>query len=234
MTKNRPLNWPVEGISAPMNTPPSRRDDKTLMTTRAVADLLGVGVSSVKRWTDEGKITCVRTAGGHRRFEVAEVDRFRRDHLSQSQEPRSYPAAMLNIDGFQLPAPLHEMTAAEIDALPFGVIQLDDDGTVRFYNQTEANVAAQSVENVVGRPFFTEVAPCTNNRILRGRFEDGIAMKNLDCTVDYTFTYRMRPTPVRIRLRRDGPSKTNWLIITPRRIAGHSEGRVHPGRNSRS
>lgn len=231
MTKNRSSEWPTEGATTP-STP--NRGDRALMTTRAVADLLGVGVSSVKRWTDEGKVTCLRTAGGHRRFEASEVDRFRRDHLSQGQEPRSYPAVLLNIDGFQLSAPLHEMTAAEIDALPFGVIQLDDEGNVRFYNKTESKVAGQTVENVVGRPFFTEVAPCTNNRILRGRFEEGIAMKNLDSTIDYTFTYRMRPTPVRIRLRRDGPSKTNWLIITPRRIDGRSEGYVPSRRNGRS
>jgi len=189
-----------------------------LMTTRAVADLLGVGVSSVKRWTDEGKLVCVRTAGGHRRFEVSEVDRFRRETLDQDQEPRAYPQAMLEFDGFRLPAPLHDMSAAEIDALPFGVIQLDDDGLVKFYNKAETKLTGRGPDQVVGRSFFTEVAPCTNNRILRGRFEDGIAMKNLDCTIDYTFTYRMRPTPVRIRLRRDGPSKTNWLIITPRRL----------------
>lgn len=196
--------------------------NNNLMTTRSVADLLGVGVSSVKRWTDEGKLTCVRTAGGHRRFETTEVDRFRREQLAQDRERKPYPPAMLAIDGYRLPAPLHEMTAAEIDALPFGVIQLDDEGTVVFYNQAESKLSGRSVEDSVGHPFFTEVAPCTNNRLLRGRFEDGIAMRNLDCTVDYTFTYRMRPTPVRIRLRRDGPSKTNWLIITPRQLGDRS------------
>ncbi len=189
-----------------------------LMTTRAVADLLGVGVSSVKRWTDEGKLVCQRTAGGHRRFLTSEVERFRREQLSDSRESRPYPQAMLDIDGFKLPAPLHEMSTAEIDALPFGVIQLDDEGNVVFYNRAESKLSGRSAASSIGQPFFTEVAPCTNNRILRGRFEDGVAMKDLDCTIDYTFTYRMRPTPVRIRLRRDGPSRTNWLIITPRRL----------------
>jgi photoactive yellow protein len=190
--------------------------NNNLMTTRDVADLLGVGVSSVKRWTEQGDLPCVRTAGGHRRFESATVDRFRREQLEQSEETRPYPAGMLNIDGYRLPAPLHEMTAAELDALPFGVIQLDDEGRVLLYNKGESKISGISAERVLGRPFFTEVAPCTNNRLVRGRFEEGVAMKDLDCSIDYTFTYKMRPTSVRIRLRRDGPSRTNWLLITPR------------------
>ena len=86
--------------------------NNNLMTTRAVADLLGVGVSSVKRWTDEGKLTCVRTAGGHRRFETTEVDRFRREQLAQDRERKPYPPAMLAIDGYRLPAPLHPHLSA--------------------------------------------------------------------------------------------------------------------------
>jgi excisionase family DNA binding protein len=32
------------------------------------AKILGVNVSTIKRWTDEGKLQCVRSAGGHRKF----------------------------------------------------------------------------------------------------------------------------------------------------------------------
>ncbi len=44
--------------------------------TAEAALLLAVGPSSVKRWADEGVLACVRTAGGHRRFHRAEVERF--------------------------------------------------------------------------------------------------------------------------------------------------------------
>jgi excisionase family DNA binding protein len=46
------------------------------LTSSDVAELLGVGVSSVKRWTDEGVLGSVRTVGGHRRYLPAEVSRF--------------------------------------------------------------------------------------------------------------------------------------------------------------
>jgi excisionase family DNA binding protein len=44
-----------------------------LLSTNEAAHLLGVGPSSVKRWADEGLLPCVRTAGGHRRFERSAI-----------------------------------------------------------------------------------------------------------------------------------------------------------------
>jgi len=48
------------------------------MSTREVARLAGVGPTAVKRWADDGLLRCVRTAGGHRRFDRGEVERFLR------------------------------------------------------------------------------------------------------------------------------------------------------------
>lgn len=53
---------------------------EVLLTTREVAELMGVGPTSVKRWADTGLLPCVRTAGGHRRFNRSEVDRFADHH----------------------------------------------------------------------------------------------------------------------------------------------------------
>lgn len=47
-----------------------------LLTSAEVAKLAGVGPTAVKRWADSGLLKCVRTVGGHRRFERREVDRF--------------------------------------------------------------------------------------------------------------------------------------------------------------
>lgn len=49
-----------------------------LLTTRQAAEWLGVGPTSVKRWADDGRLACVRTAGGHRRFEAEVVRAFGR------------------------------------------------------------------------------------------------------------------------------------------------------------
>lgn len=46
----------------------------SFLTTRAAAELLGVGTTSVKRWADSGLLPCVRTPGGHRRFSREAVE----------------------------------------------------------------------------------------------------------------------------------------------------------------
>ena len=45
-----------------------RAPSHVLLTSAAAAKALGVAVSTLKRWADDGRIPHVRTAGGHRRF----------------------------------------------------------------------------------------------------------------------------------------------------------------------
>lgn len=42
---------------------------QALLTTHEAAALLGVGATSIKRWADSGLIICVKTPGGHRRYD---------------------------------------------------------------------------------------------------------------------------------------------------------------------
>jgi excisionase family DNA binding protein len=57
-------------------------EDEFLRVHQAAA-LLHVAPKTLSRWANEGKIACVRTAGGHRRFSRAEVERLR----AQLQRP---------------------------------------------------------------------------------------------------------------------------------------------------
>ncbi len=41
-----------------------------------VADALGVGVSTVKRWTGQGLLKAVKTLGGHRRYRIEDIYEF--------------------------------------------------------------------------------------------------------------------------------------------------------------
>ena len=47
-----------------------------VLSTRQVAQLLGVGEATVKRWADAGEIDCFRTPGGHRKFRLRDVTAF--------------------------------------------------------------------------------------------------------------------------------------------------------------
>lgn len=99
---------------------------------------------------------------------------------------------------------------SDLDELDFGVIALDHDHRVVGYNSTESAAAGLSPERVIGRLFFSEVAPCTNNFMVAERFE---AEDLLDATIDYVFTLRMRPTPVRLRMLRRPGADRRFLLV---------------------
>lgn len=66
-----------------------------LISPKQVARAIGVSESSLKRWCDQGLIKTVRTAGGHRKMQVADVMRFLRDRDQQLVDPEvlGLPAA---------------------------------------------------------------------------------------------------------------------------------------------
>src|SRR5437763_11312046 len=47
-----------------------------LWTSAEVAQAFRVGVSSIKRWTDEGELESIRTPGRHRRYTLPALFRF--------------------------------------------------------------------------------------------------------------------------------------------------------------
>lgn len=105
------------------------------------------------------------------------------------------------------------MSRAQLDALDFGVVRVDDTGVVQIYNKYESELANVEPTTAIGKNFFRELAPCTNNRLIFGRFKDGVAANKLDHMATYAFTYKMRPTLVNIHLYRDPVGKTNWVMV---------------------
>ena len=65
---------------------PRRR--KELLTPGEVARLFGVDPKTVTRWASGGKLTAMRTLGGHRRFHVAEVARLLQSNGRHAVDPR--------------------------------------------------------------------------------------------------------------------------------------------------
>lgn len=108
---------------------------------------------------------------------------------------------------------LGSMNRASADSQGFGVVQVDDQGTIQLYNKWESELAGVSAAAAEGKNFFTQIAPCTNNRLVFGKFKDGLAKGELDTEFNYTFTYKMKPTNVMIRLVRHKPTQTNWVFV---------------------
>ena len=81
------------------------------LTSADAAEFLNIGVSTVKRWADEGIVPCIRTAGGHRRFErsalIAHAARALATNLSQTETSRWIDALLAEGSAHQVAAALH-------------------------------------------------------------------------------------------------------------------------------
>jgi excisionase family DNA binding protein len=71
------------------------------LTSSEVADLLGVGVSSIKRWTDGGELSTVRTPGGHRRYTPEAVRQFAASRSLRVDLPEKLAPAIESFDEVQ-------------------------------------------------------------------------------------------------------------------------------------
>jgi photoactive yellow protein len=108
---------------------------------------------------------------------------------------------------------LEASALSDSDSLDFGLIVMDRAGTVLGYNSFESKRAGIACERVIGRNFFFEVGPCTNNYLVAQRYTDE---PDLDDFVDFVFTLRMTPTPVRLRLLARADSERQYLAVLSR------------------
>ena len=108
---------------------------------------------------------------------------------------------------------VHDLSTEDADQLPFGLLQVDDQGTVLRYNRAESELAGRSPEETVGRHFFSEVAPCTRVREFQGRFQrlvnDG---KPARVSFTFTFAFKAGDRPVRIVMVHEPGSGTVILV----------------------
>ena len=112
---------------------------------------------------------------------------------------------------------LEDLPDDTLDTLDFGVIGFDAGTAVRRYNAFESKAAGLSPQRVLGHALFAVVAPCMNNYLVAQRFEDAAAEDSeLDATIDYVLTLRMRPVKVRLRLLA-APGITGRYIAIDRR-----------------
>lgn len=108
---------------------------------------------------------------------------------------------------------IQTFTVKELDDLDFGIISLDDKGIIKAFNEYEATKANVDRDSVIGKNFFIDVAPCTNNQIFYGSFKRGVEERKMDMIFPYTFTYKMKPTPVKIHLYRGPARPNNWVFV---------------------
>ena len=50
------------------------------LNSKQVADIIGVNISTLKRWTENGTLGCDKTAGGHRKFTMNHIRDYYRNN----------------------------------------------------------------------------------------------------------------------------------------------------------
>lgn len=156
-----------------------------LWTSAEVAHAFRVGVSSIKRWTDEGELESVRTPGGHRRYTLPALYRF--------ASIRSLPTEML--------PPIDQPDLFEEVPLPAGITLYealrsgDADATRK--------LVTPHVDSLVQRASFLDRVVGDALREIGDRWERGELGIDEEHRASHLVTEaveRLRP-----RQRRDGP-----------------------------
>jgi excisionase family DNA binding protein len=73
----RPISVPEAEAEAEAEAGAEQSADEQTVPLGEAADALGISTSTLRRWADCGRIRAVRTAGGHRRFPVSELQRLK-------------------------------------------------------------------------------------------------------------------------------------------------------------
>jgi photoactive yellow protein len=107
-----------------------------------------------------------------------------------------------------------DMTPAELDGLPYGMIQLDAAGRILRFNAVESRLAALPQDQQIGKHFFAEVAPCTKVQAFYGRFKEGVVTESLDATFRFHFAFKQDPRDVTVRLFYSRRTRSVWVMVS--------------------
>lgn len=115
---------------------------------------------------------------------------------------------------------LDRISDADLDALPFGVIGLDQDGTIRRYNLAEARLARLDRNQVLGKNFFRRVAPCTATPEFEGRFQAFVAAGAVGVLrFEYLFDFKFGAQQVTVEVVRGTNPGRFYLCINRKKFS---------------
>ena len=115
---------------------------------------------------------------------------------------------------------LGALSSHELDALPYGVIRLSNEGRVEFVNEAGLQLPglkeADDRTTLIGKNFFLDLAPSTKNNLFLGRFKQGLQKGAMDARFPYTFISPGRaPKVLTVHLYRKPHQDVNWLLFRP-------------------
>lgn len=107
---------------------------------------------------------------------------------------------------------VYDLSVQDVDALPFGTIELTTEGTVLTYNAYEEELSGLDRNTVIGADFFRDVAPCTRGTEFQDHFHRLVEAGGGDADFKFLFRFRSGHRLVRIRMMVD-PTREGQLIM---------------------
>lgn len=126
-----------------------------------------------------------------------------------------------------------EIDFATLDLLPYGIIVVDEEGKILYYNAREEEIAKRRRGNVLGKNFFSEVAPCTQVQEFYGRFKETMLRAGLVADFHFRFPFPGRPREVEITLTSFQKDGSNLCLISVSDVTEKDVLREHLMRGAR-
>ena len=97
--------------------------------------------------------------------------------------------------------------------LPFGAVMLDRQGKIVKYNKAESVIANRNPDDVVGKSFFDEIAPCAKGKRFHGEFLKFHQTGQCNVMFDYKFAYKGANVGVKIHLKSQPDNQHCWMFV---------------------
>ena len=107
---------------------------------------------------------------------------------------------------------LEQLSDAERDAAPFGIIKLDSAGRVTHFNATEARLSGYGSRPALGLDFFTSVAPCMGTAEFKGKIEQALRLGAVDIEIGHIGDFSDPERELQVRAQSAGDGGL-WICI---------------------
>jgi photoactive yellow protein len=116
----------------------------------------------------------------------------------------------VDFDAPDLAARIEKLSQHDLDKLPFGVIQLDREGTVLFYSATEARKSGYR-ENPIGQNLFG-LSQCLGSDDFRGRIMRALEEGAVDIEFGWQGDYSDPKRDIRFRVQSSRQGGV-WIFV---------------------
>jgi photoactive yellow protein len=122
---------------------------------------------------------------------------------------------------------------ATLDLLPYGIIVVDEEGKILYYNAREEQIANRRREDVLGKNFFRQIAPCTQVQEFYGQFKETMRRTGMAASFHFHFPFPERPREVEITLASFQKDEANLCLIAVSDVTEKADLREHLARGER-